>query len=91
MAGTSIQIQPAPGPGPAPSPKSMGMISVSDGAGGIILLQQVVLTDDQGNTYSPLTEATGMKILSILAKIHNQLADANNSFRVNERLDPQDV
>jgi hypothetical protein len=91
MAETSVNIQPAQvGQGVPAPPKQLAMIVLPDGAGGTVLAQQVCLVDDQGDTYVPLTEATGMKILGILTRIHNLIAEQNNNLKLPDIFEPSD-
>lgn len=79
MAETSVNIQPAQtSQGAPPAPLPLAMVSVPDGKGGVVLAQQVCLCDDQGDTYVPLTEATGQQLLYVMTKLHNLFARANN-------------
>lgn len=76
MAETSIGVQPAAGAAPQPAPLQLKIFTASDGTQ-IVAAQGMVLVDDQGRAYSPMTEITGRKIVKLLDMLC-QLTAAQN-------------
>ena len=76
MAEGLIPVQPAQvQTQPAPAPMNVKVFVVTDGTGSPVDIQAVSQVDDYGNSYKPISEATGRAIIQLLAQLLQQNAD----------------
>jgi hypothetical protein len=87
MPDSNIPIQPivppsAPGTPqpPTPPPFKIMTFTASDPAGNAVQIQAVSIVDEFGRPITPLTEATGNRIIHALSVIQKLLAEADGGL-----------